>query len=149
MLISQTIVEMSECSTKILKTVSFNDLEIREYPIILGDNPGCSNGVPITIDWVYAEQEPLDIEEYENLRGSRRDLHDMRIPARNRIGLVRHCCTNQEISAAYWAVDKIKRQRHRTIVMLDTPFEVGSCILIKLKIKSMRMLRRLCGKKSD
>jgi hypothetical protein len=32
------------------KQVTFGDLTIQEYPIILGDNPACT-GCPITIDW--------------------------------------------------------------------------------------------------
>jgi hypothetical protein len=32
------------------KQVTFGDLTIIEYPIILGDNPACT-GCPITIDW--------------------------------------------------------------------------------------------------
>ena len=32
------------------KQVTFGDLTITEYPIILGDNPAC-HGAPITIGW--------------------------------------------------------------------------------------------------
>ncbi len=32
------------------KQVTFGDLTITEYPIIMGDNPAC-NGCPITIGW--------------------------------------------------------------------------------------------------
>ena len=32
------------------KQVTFGDLTIREFPIIMGDNPACT-GCPITMDW--------------------------------------------------------------------------------------------------
>ena len=33
------------------KTVTFGKVRIRSYPMILGDNPSCSKGLPVTLDW--------------------------------------------------------------------------------------------------
>ena len=35
------------------KTVQFSHLEIRTYPVTLGDNPSVSSGPPLTLDWNY------------------------------------------------------------------------------------------------
>ena len=35
--------------------VSFSVVQLREYPIIVGDNPGGRAGCPITIDWVWLD----------------------------------------------------------------------------------------------
>ena len=36
-------------SGKTPKKVRFGDIKLREYPIMLGDNPACSNGPPVSI----------------------------------------------------------------------------------------------------
>ena len=46
----------SRSSRKNLKA-SFSTLEIREYDITLGDNPGGSQGPPLTLDWKYNKRE--------------------------------------------------------------------------------------------
>jgi hypothetical protein len=33
------------------KSVSFGKVRVRSYPLILGDNPSCSGGLPVTLDW--------------------------------------------------------------------------------------------------
>jgi hypothetical protein len=35
------------------KEVSFASVQVREYPMILGDNPSCTSIPPITLDWIY------------------------------------------------------------------------------------------------
>ena len=52
--------------------VSFGDVTIRNYPIILGANPATSLGAPVCIDWEYTEQEPLPVDDYENSRKGKR-----------------------------------------------------------------------------
>lgn len=59
-------------SQKMNKSVSFGDLEIRSYPVILGDNPFCHSGCPLQLDWTYVEQRAMAIDEYENARVPRR-----------------------------------------------------------------------------
>lgn len=59
------------CLSSTSKKVTFKSLEIRSYPIILGDNPNCSHGPPIQIDWEPFRTKKFSIDEYEARRKSR------------------------------------------------------------------------------
>mmetsp|Transcript_19057 Transcript_19057/g.47133 ORF Transcript_19057/g.47133 Transcript_19057/m.47133 type:complete len:238 (+) Transcript_19057:155-868(+) len=51
------------------RSVSFSSIEVREYPLCMGDNPGCLRGVPISMGWTYTEEKALSLDEYEESRG--------------------------------------------------------------------------------
>lgn len=55
--------------TSLSREVSFSSIEIREYPLCMGDNPGCLRGVPITIEWTHTSERSLSLKEYEQARG--------------------------------------------------------------------------------
>lgn len=48
------------------RQVVFDSIEIREYERIVGDNPSCTRGPPISIGWSYYVLQRCDIEYYEN-----------------------------------------------------------------------------------
>ena len=50
--------------TQTTKTVSFGDITITEYPIVLGDHPSCT-GCPITIGWEPMRRYTWSLDEYE------------------------------------------------------------------------------------
>jgi hypothetical protein len=50
--------------------VCWGEIVILEFPNILGDNPGVSDGVPITIGWKHNSKNTVDIDYYEFLRQS-------------------------------------------------------------------------------
>jgi len=51
--------------------VSFGEVNVRRYPIVLGDHPDCSQGPPISIGWDYTSHRPIDIEYYERRKAAR------------------------------------------------------------------------------
>jgi len=63
------------------KNVRFSTVEMRLYPLRLGDNPSISGGPPLTIGWDY-EGSPIvsKVEEYETIRPPRRTSEEMKIP---------------------------------------------------------------------
>jgi len=66
------------------KSVRFDNVYIREYETVLGDNPSCSCGPPISLGWNYDDfdQKEMLVESYEQYRdGQRRNIHQMRIPS--------------------------------------------------------------------
>ena len=48
------------------KTVTFSELHIREYAMILGDHPACIQGPPVTVDWEPLQSYTVAVEEYES-----------------------------------------------------------------------------------
>ena len=52
----------------VLKSVRFDKLSIREYPIVIGDSPSTSRGVPLSIGWKYAPECTVDLDAYEATR---------------------------------------------------------------------------------
>jgi hypothetical protein len=51
--------------------ICWGDLEIYEFPNILGDNPATSDGgAPITIGWKHENKSVVGIDYYEFLRQS-------------------------------------------------------------------------------
>jgi len=55
----------SSSSSSPIKQIHWSTIEIREYPIIIGDNPSVLRGVPLTIDWDPISTIILDLNEYE------------------------------------------------------------------------------------
>lgn len=47
------------------RQVRFGNLQVREYPIMLGDNPSCSSGPPLTIEWNHTKEEVIPVGIYE------------------------------------------------------------------------------------
>eukprot|EP00568_Trieres_chinensis_P003878 CAMPEP_0183314678 /NCGR_PEP_ID=MMETSP0160_2-20130417/49245_1 /TAXON_ID=2839 ORGANISM="Odontella Sinensis, Strain Grunow 1884" /NCGR_SAMPLE_ID=MMETSP0160_2 /ASSEMBLY_ACC=CAM_ASM_000250 /LENGTH=341 /DNA_ID=CAMNT_0025480069 /DNA_START=261 /DNA_END=1283 /DNA_ORIENTATION=+ len=68
------------------KSVQFDQIEIREYAQCVGDNPCCSSGPPISLDWMPEScNGPFQVDYYENHRYPRRILEDMRISEQSRV----------------------------------------------------------------
>lgn len=124
------------------KSVVFKDLEIREYPIILGDNPSVTSGIPVTIDWMYKPLKSQELEEYENARVPRRDLYEMRLPAKVRTKLLITDFSQDELKKVYLATTKIQRQRKMTVANLDTPLETASVAINSVKRKLKLFLQK-------
>ncbi len=56
------------------KEVCFASVQVREYPMILGDNPSCTSGPPLTLDWDHNAELSCTIDEWESGRDSARHL---------------------------------------------------------------------------
>ena len=48
--------------------IRWSTVEIREYAIILGDNPSVIRGVPLTMDWTPLSSISVELEDYERLK---------------------------------------------------------------------------------
>uniref|UniRef100_A0A7S2MEV5 Uncharacterized protein n=1 Tax=Helicotheca tamesis TaxID=374047 RepID=A0A7S2MEV5_9STRA len=59
------------------KLVRFSKINVREYEITLGHNPGCKRGPPIGIGSGYIEKDPVDINVYEKRRNKRRTRDEL------------------------------------------------------------------------
>jgi len=54
-----------------MNRVRFSTLEIREYPMILGDHPEVSVGPPVTMDWEYQDSTFFSVEAFEAMKQDR------------------------------------------------------------------------------
>jgi hypothetical protein len=68
----KSILKKKEETIPSQKTVCFSDLEIYTFENILGDNPGCSQGSPLSISWEHSHKQIVQVDMYEYCRGPRR-----------------------------------------------------------------------------
>jgi hypothetical protein len=114
------------------RTTSFSTLEIREYNITIGDNPGGKAGPPISLDWNYSERNTVRmcIDKYEKTRPPRRARHEMYMPGKIRMWtlLKELGYTLRDIDSASKAADSIRKKRQKSIKykgIHDLQYKVG------------------------
>lgn len=93
------------------KSVTFGDIEVREYRRIVGDHPDVKVGPPISIGWDFYENEPKSLDEFEEARPQRRK--NLRLSSITRKNLLHNVfqIPEEEIRQAEKEVQKIQRQR--------------------------------------
>lgn len=60
------------------RSVAFSTLSVRQYEIVIGDNPYCKTGLPLSLGTTYTELMPVSIDEYEKIRTSRQTRKQLR-----------------------------------------------------------------------
>lgn len=114
---------VESCSKLEKKSVRFSSVEIREYPIILGDNAAVSRGPPITIDWQYMTIHHFKtLDEYERTEAylARRDMSQMAMPLRYRMALLKSSgYSRQQMQIAAKEADLIRSNREKTVQRLQ------------------------------
>lgn len=95
--------------------VSFDTLQIREYPIILGDNPYVTQGPPLQIDWDHDYEENWNVDQYEETRPERRTFLEMVMPLEVRVQILqRNGESTKSINKRVREVQAMKIQRAET-----------------------------------
>jgi hypothetical protein len=103
------------------KKVGFSVLQMREYPILIGDNPAVSRGVPLTIDWAHDGEVTASIDEYEYSRGTPRSMLELRLPPSMRTEMMKRLgFSAKELMVGTKAANIVRFQRRRTIETLQT-----------------------------
>ena len=98
------------------KTVQFGSMEVREYPMMIGDHPHCSQGTPVQIDWVPERTYSCDVRLYEFMRSDRRHGRELIIPFQERARLLLDVGYSlEELGEATLSVYKIKKQREESM----------------------------------
>jgi len=112
-------VDLSTINSDDVLAVTFDTVKVREYPIILGDNPAVSDGPPLQIDWVYNDVDEFGLEEYETSRPTRRKRLQMGMPASYRIDFLKRTgFSTNDIFRQITEVNLVKRGRLETTTML-------------------------------
>lgn len=103
------------------KQVSFSTCTIQEYPVILGDNPACASGVPITLGWVPVQSSTTDIELHDFMRAKqRRHGKELIIPVHDRTQMVMDAGSSMdEVADVVLQVDQIRKDRAETFNTSD------------------------------
>lgn len=70
-------------------TISFNQVEVRSYPITAGDHPCVTSGPPLTLQWDAVDQRTIDLDDYESTRPQYRSREQMYMPAKVRVEALR------------------------------------------------------------
>lgn len=107
----------STTATAYTKSVRFSNIEIREYPITIGDNPGGIVGVPITIDWTPIEDQPMvfPLDEYEETRPEPRSMSELKMPSSYRSDVLRRLgFSRRDIQEGVKAANLARGRRRRT-----------------------------------
>jgi hypothetical protein len=96
--------------------VGFTTIEIRDYPIIVGDNPGVSIGVPLTIDWVHDGEFTSSVDEYETYRPPSRSMVELKIPRTMRESVLRRLdFSRRDIQEGARSANIGRHRRKRTL----------------------------------
>ena len=105
------------------KRVSFSTVQIREYRHQIGDNPTCTSGVPLTLDWHYTtvlHNAALDDYDNEQRAAARRHRQEMVLPASVRDALLLdNGISLREIRATRAALAAERTQRNRKLRYLQ------------------------------
>ena len=95
--------------------VSFDIVIVREYGMTLGDNPSCSYGPPVCLDWDYEETKNLPLEHYEKQRAQRRAMRQMVLSYYRRCDILMAAgYSTGEMKRCTREINKVKRQRDAT-----------------------------------
>jgi hypothetical protein len=117
------------------RKVQFSTIEIRQYSITVGDNPGGRCGPPISLDWNYYNISKMNLSNYENCRGPRRNKSELYIPSKERMWtlLKEVGCSMEEIGYASSVAESIRKGR------LEKESHEGCMISIVKKILRVRI----------
>ena len=137
----------TECTSKPQKPrrrVGFSTVEIRKYPIIMGDHPDCSCGPPISIGWDYNDPIEVSLQLYEEMRPPRRHFAELVLPFRLRRELISRNCGygDDQIKERLSEIQAIKKERQQTLAKLKYQRVEEVLELIKGSTKLIKGLRK-------
>jgi hypothetical protein len=96
--------------------VTFKTVEIHSHAVILGDNPSCTRGPPVSIDWKAVESVILDLDEYETSRPPRRGMRDAILTGTMRVEmLLKEGYSRKELARVENEIKVIKKRRRRCL----------------------------------
>jgi len=111
-----------DSSSEMKPSVSFSNLQIREYDLTLGDHPSCSYGPPVSLGWDYRDAAVVPLEKYEKARSNkfpRRKSSQLVLSYNVRKYLLLKTAgyTKAELREAMKEVERIKHERKMTDMM--------------------------------
>mmetsp|Transcript_29250 Transcript_29250/g.49858 ORF Transcript_29250/g.49858 Transcript_29250/m.49858 type:complete len:407 (+) Transcript_29250:85-1305(+) len=103
--------------------VSFDQVNIREYERILGDNPSCTSGPPLSIGWKFSpDPMVISVDDYEDGKGDTpRYKSQFLVPKQIREQMLKEHAgvSRRDIVATVRGIQKQKSQRRKTAANLN------------------------------
>ena len=65
----EKVVDVPEI-TRPRERVAFGNVQVREYRVVLGDHPCCTDGFPLTLDWAYAKAVGYGLDALEQAKAN-------------------------------------------------------------------------------
>jgi hypothetical protein len=99
------------------KHVSFSQVHILSFPVELGDNPSCSDGLPIQLGSRPTKQVVIDLEILERRKeGRRRDLIELRLELLQRQKLLRNTgkYSTEELADQLYKADLERKKQKKS-----------------------------------
>ena len=97
------------------KRISFGTIQIREHAQTIGDNPSCTYGTPVQLDWDHRDLEELNVDEYESFRPRQRTKDEFYMNHFQRSNLLKwNGFSTNEIKDSKKEVAKHRSKRERT-----------------------------------
>lgn len=96
-------------ANKKTRSVSFDEIQIRNYNTIVGDHPLCMSGFPLSLGWEVDSTELYSVDYYEKFRLPRRNRHQLRTSSEERERIL---CKNYAIESSY-EIRQARRKLHR------------------------------------
>lgn len=100
------------------RKIDFSTVEVRQYERILGDNPSCSSGAPVSIGWKFFQERTLclPVDEYEYYHGHFRDECDMVLDRQEREALLYELgYSEKDLAKVVRENVKLKKNRRQTV----------------------------------
>ena len=121
-------------------TITFGQVNIREYERVLGDNPSVTSGPPLSIGWRYSPSTlNMSIDDYEENKGSPRTSSEYLVPKSIRVATLKEHADipHREMVNAVRDIQKTKSQRRKTVVNLSMASTEELIEGAKIKVKSI------------
>lgn len=112
-------VETADDTSAKKSAVRFSMIEIREYPIVVGDNPAIMTGTPITIDWEHVDEIDCTVDDFEASKPPPRTMLEIRLPAKNRDDILKaQGFSLKERQIGMKVANTTRGQRRRTLELM-------------------------------
>jgi hypothetical protein len=132
-----------QSSSRSSLSVAFSTIEIRSFPVVLGDNPACdNNGPPLSIDWEHISSQRVQLDRYEQwreYRGGPRSSNELKIGGffRQKILTRSGACTREEIHSKMQEMEMIRKRRNRTKLSIFWQAKIKSFFFPKRKSRDI------------
>eukprot|EP00980_Cylindrotheca_fusiformis_P015303 scaffold4266_cov83-Cylindrotheca_fusiformis.AAC.8 len=95
-------------------TIRFANAQIREYSICMGDNPGCTEGIPVSIEGEHTREHTAEL--HDHWEEPRRRLSELHLTSSKRVRMLKEAgYTSEQIHSMIQSVDIDRSHRESTI----------------------------------